>query len=179
MNIFSDIALTREYSIRLLTVEDAKILQLLYEKCADFAFLVDGESPSPSAAHDEFSAVPEGKTIQDKFILGLFDKNHICVGMIESIRRYPDDQSWWLGLMMLAPEYRGKGLGSEFYKLFERWVVAQGAQQIQLSVVEANGQGFNFWKQAGFEVIRKTSPQQMGKKIHALHVMKRKIIATD
>lgn len=81
--------------------------------------------------------------------------------------------------MMLAPEQRGKGLGSEFYKSFERWVSACGAQQVMLSVVEANEQGFCFWKKIGFEVTRKTPPRQFGNKTHVLYVMKRAIDVTN
>ena len=84
--------------------------------------------------------------------------------MIESIRDYPDDQTWWLGLMMLIPEQRGQGLGSEFYKLFENWVAAQSAKQVSLLVIEDNKLGSWFWRSLGFEVVRKTEPQQFGKK---------------
>jgi hypothetical protein len=36
--------------------------------------------------------------------------------MIESMRHYPDNQTWWLGLVMLSPEQRGQGLGLEFHQ---------------------------------------------------------------
>ena len=168
-----------DYLVRQLEPNDEKILQKLYEQCADYAYLVDGQEPSPSAAREEFLAVPEGKTLQDKFMFGLFDIRNVLVGLIESIRHYPDDRSWWVGLMMLAPEQRGKGLGSEFYRAFERWVSAHGAQQVMLAVVEENEPGFRFWQKIGFEVTRKTPPRQFGNKTHALYVMKRSVNAMD
>ena len=161
------------YSAKRLVPEDAEVLQQLYEQCTKFALFTDGQSPLPTAAREEFDAVPEGKTTQDKYIFGLFDPDDILVGMIESIRYYPDDETWWLGLMMLAPEQRRKGLGSEFYRAFERWVLSQGVPRIFLSVIEANDSGLQFWKKMGFEVIRKTLPRQFGTKTHELYILSR------
>ncbi|MBD2124246.1 GNAT family N-acetyltransferase [Trichocoleus sp. FACHB-262] len=161
------------YSVKRLTLDNAEILQKLYEQCLEFALLTDGIAPSPSAARDEFTALPEGKTIEDKYILGLFNSSNILVGMIEAIRHYPDDQTWWIGLMMLAPGQRGKGLGTEFYRAFERWVLAQGAFQVSLSVIEANEAGLQFWKHLGFSIVRKVPPQQFGIKTHERYELTR------
>jgi ribosomal protein S18 acetylase RimI-like enzyme len=166
------------YTARRLEPNDEEVLQRLYEECADFAYLTDGHPPSPSVAREEFLAVPEGKTLQDKFMFGFFDAHNVLVGLIEAIRHYPDDSSWWVGLMMLAPQQRGKGLGSQFYRAFERWVSAHKVQQVMLSVIEENEQGFLFWKKIGFEVTRKTPPRQFGNKMHTLYVMKRTVNTT-
>lgn len=179
MNDSTSFALNRPgYSAKLLKPEDAAVLQNLYEQCVEFALLTDGQPPSSTAAHDEFDAVPDGKTTEDKYILGLFDPQNNLIGMIESIRHYPDNQTWWLGLMMLNPERRGQGLGSEFYHAFEDWVSAQAVKQVSLSVVEANKLGLQFWKSLRFEVIRKTEPRQFGNKTHAVYVMRRAVEAT-
>lgn len=166
------------YAVKLLKPRDAAVLQNLYEQCTEFSLLTDGQPPSPMAARDEFDAVPDGKTTKDKYILGLFNRQDVLIGMIESIRHYPDNQTWWLGLMMLSPQQRGQGLGSEFYQAFENWVSAQGVKQVSLSVVEANELGLQSWKSLGFEVIRKTEPRQFGNKIHAVYVMSRPVAAT-
>jgi GNAT superfamily N-acetyltransferase len=161
------------YSVKRLMPDDAEMLQRLYEQCVEFSLLTDGVAPSPSAARDEFAAVPEGKTTEDKYILGLFDSSSFLVGMVEAIRHYPNNQIWWIGLMMLAPEQRGKGLGADFYRGFERWVLAQGAFQISLSVIEANEPGLQFWQRMGFSVVRKAPPQQFGIKTHERYVLTR------
>lgn len=98
--------------------------------------------------------------------------------MIESIRHYPDDQTWWLGLMMLSPEQRGQGLGTELYQAFEDWVSAQGIKQVSLSVVEANELGLQFWKSLAFEIICKTESRHFGSKAHALYMMSRAVETT-
>ena len=82
------------YLAKLLKPEDAVMLQSLYEQCLEFALLTDGQPPSPTAARDAFDVVPAGKTTQDKYIFGLFDPQNDLLGMIESIRHYPDNQTW-------------------------------------------------------------------------------------
>ncbi|WP_338462915.1 GNAT family N-acetyltransferase [Synechococcus elongatus IITB7] len=166
------------YSAKLLNPGDAVVLQRLYEQCTEFALLTDGHPPALTAAREEFDVVPGGKTTQDKYIFGLFAPQNDLIGMIESIRYYPDNQTWWLGLMMLSPEHRGQGLGKEFYRAFENWVAAQGLKQMSLSVIEANDSGLQFWKGLGFEILRKTEPRQFGNKTHAVYVMSRAVATT-
>lgn len=179
MNSSTSFTLNRSgYLAKFLKLEDAAVLQNLYEQCMEFALLTDGQPPSLTAARDEFDALPDGKTTEDKYILGLFNPQNDLIGMIESIRHYPDNQTWWLGLMMLSPEQRGQGLGSAFYQAFENWVSAQGVKQVSLSVIEANKLGLQFWKSLGFEAIRKTEPRQFGNKVHAVYVMSRPVAAT-
>lgn len=176
MNELTGFTLNRPgYSVKLLELKDAVVLQALYEQCVEFALLTDGQPPSSTAARDEFDAVPDGKTTEDKYILGLFDPKNELIGMIESMRHYPDNQTWWLGLVMLSPEQRGQGLGSEFYQAFENWVSAQGVKQVSLSVVEANELSLQFWKSLEFKVIRKTEPRQFGNKTYAVYVMSRAV----
>lgn len=178
MNDSGSLALNRPSYLAKLLKPEAVVLQSLYEQCTEFALLTDGQPPSSTAARDEFDAVPDGKTTQDKYIFGLFDPQNHLSGMIESIRHYPDNQTWWLGLMMLSPQQRGQGLGSEFYHAFEDWVSAQAVKQVSLSVVEANELGLQFWKRLGFEVIRQTEPRQFGNKTHAVYVMRRAVATT-
>ncbi len=163
------------YFIKRLSKQDANILQPLYEQCKDFFILTDGLEPSPTAASEEFFDFPEGKTPEDVYIFGLFDKNQKLLGMIAGVEYYPNTQTWWIGLMMLTPEYRGKGLGTKFYKAFENWVATKGITQISLVVIKPNKLGLQFWQRMGFEVIRKTSPRQYKAKSHEVYVLSRAI----
>ncbi|MDJ0571791.1 MAG: GNAT family N-acetyltransferase [Pleurocapsa sp. MO_192.B19] len=165
------------YLVKQLFPEDAPVLQKLYEQCNDFALLTDGVAFSPTAACEEFDTVPEGKTPEDNYIFGLFERNHILVGMIGSFKHYPDNQTWWLGMMMLAPIQRGQGLGTDFYRAFEHWLSAQGTQQISLCAIEANELGLRFWQKMGFKITRTISSRQFGIKTHKLYVLSRTAIA--
>jgi hypothetical protein len=93
-----------EYSVKLLNLEDAAVLQILYDRCADLSLLSVGKPFSPTEARDEFDVVPDGKTSAGKYIFWLLDPRNNLIGAIESIRHYPDDLTWWIGLMMLSPK---------------------------------------------------------------------------
>ena len=152
------------------------MFQGLYDRCRDFAFLTNGVAFSSMAAREEFEIVPKGKTTQDVYIFGLFDGHNRLSGTITSLKYYPDNRTWWLGLMMLAPEHRNRGLGTDFYRGFERWVSMQDVTQISLCVIEANKLGLGFWSKMGFEIISKTPPRQYGIKSHQLYILKRNLM---
>lgn len=163
------------YSIKQLTIQDAEILQTLCDRNRDFALLTYGEPFSATAARDEFNDLPPGKTPEDIHIFGLFDLEGSLAGAIVTVRNYPEENTWWIGLMMIAPEYRRQGLGRDFYRAFEAWLFTREVKEISLCVIEANSTGLRFWQQMGFEITRQTDPKAYGSKKHRLYVMSRTI----
>jgi ribosomal protein S18 acetylase RimI-like enzyme len=162
-----------DYSVHRLEPEDIPALQLLFNKCSDYTFIVEGESTSPTAAQETFQFVPPGRSPSDKFIFGLIDQHNKIVGLLEGMSHYPDDTTWWIGLLMLSPEVRGRGVGRKLLDGFSRYVQSRGGTIIMLGVVEANQRAYRFWQQMGFKLIRKTEPRQFGKKEQAVFVMQR------
>ena len=160
------------YSVKPLTLKDADALQNLYERCADYFNLTGGEPPVPTAAKDEFSAVPESKDLDDKFMFGLF-RDEVLTGLLESVRHYPDEKTWWIGLLLLEPGTRGQGVGAAFYSTFEANVASQEIARVMLSVVEENTSAFRFWRRLGFDEVRRTAPRTFGDKMHVLSVMRK------
>lgn len=164
-------------SVKSLEISDADILQQLYEKCADYNYLMEGQPPSPTAALDEFSAIPEGKSLQDKYMLGIFDSQDRLIGLIEGIQNYPENRIWWVGLIMLAPANRCRGLLRPLAKEFEQWIAMQKIDYdyVMGSVVETNNKVLRLWQQMGFEVVRRTEREHSEPKSHCLFVIRRKV----
>jgi len=154
-----------------LTARDAERLQQLYDACADFTMLVEGEPPTAHAAADDLAALPPGSRPQDKHVFGAVEASGRVVGMIESIRDYPEPGTWWLGLLMIDPGRRRDGLGSAFYSGFEHWVQDQGYDRIALGVVDVNTGGLNFWRRQGFSVTRTVRDQTFGRLTHDVQVL--------
>lgn len=46
-------------------------LQMLYERCSDYHEQHEGTPTRPSAAEEELAALPPGKSLSDKFSLGI------------------------------------------------------------------------------------------------------------
>jgi len=91
------------------------------------------------------------------------------------MRRYPDDATWWIGLLLLAPEARSQGLGEKVLRAFVEVVRAGGGRAIMLGVVEDNQQAYKFWARMGFELVRQTEPRQFGNKTQTVSVMRQSL----
>ena len=118
---------------------------------------------------------PDSKTPEDIRAFGLTDSHGHLIGTLIGVQQYPNADTWWIGLMLLAPEYRGQGLGRDFYQAFEQWICQQGYRFIALCAIASNTTGRQFWQHIGFEESHKTPPRVYGTKTHEVHVYQRAI----
>lgn len=162
-----------DYAVIRLTWTDRDRLQALFERCRDFFALTTGQPPEPTAAASEFTDVPDGKTPADLCFLGLHHRSGCLRGAIIAVQDYPEATTWWLSLMVIDPADRGRGLGSAFYRAFERWLAGQGVTMVALCAIAPNHSGRRFWQRMGFVAIRKTPPRSYGQKTHAVYVYRR------
>ena len=93
------------------------------------------------------------------------------IGLADIIRDYPGVGDWWLGLLLIDPDYRGKGLGRQVYTAYESWAAKQGAQRIYLGVIEENHTAHRFWQGLGFKEIKRRPPTRFGDREHIVIVM--------
>ncbi|MEM6838089.1 MAG: GNAT family N-acetyltransferase [Cyanobacteria bacterium P01_C01_bin.120] len=163
------------YGIKLLSPQDAAQLQILFAQCGDFFVMTNGVPAKATAAVEEFTAVPNGKTPEDIRALGLVDNCDRLVGTSIGVQGYPDPQTWWLGLMLLAPEQRRQGLGTGFYRALEQWIADQGYRFVSLCAIAPNTGGRQFWQRLGFENIRQVPSRRYGTRTHDVYVYRRKI----
>jgi ribosomal protein S18 acetylase RimI-like enzyme len=176
MNNFPELDLDGiPYSIRALKSEDKENLQKLLEKCSDYYQLYEGKPVSSTAAQEVFHSGPPGRSLEHKFVFGMVAQNGEILGLLEGMAHYPDQNVWWIGLLLIAPELRGQGFGRRFVMGFEGYVHKQGGTAIMLGVVEENIAALRFWEQMGFSRVRKTEPRAFGKKMQSVGVMKREI----
>ncbi len=127
-------------------------LQAFYQGCADYFELVTGQPPGPNEAEELLSSLPRGKSLEDKFVIGLFDAPGHLIGVLDVIRDYPKPGEWFLGLLMFGPTWRGHRLGERVYHRLEEWVRACGGTALHLIVQEQNPGALRFWQRMGFEV---------------------------
>lgn len=163
------------YSFRRLDLQDEHLLLNLCFQCPDYFSQVEGHPASFDTARDIFQVGPPGRSLDDKFIWGIFDPNGRLVGFTEIIRHYPRDGNWWIGLQLLLPECRRNGLGSQLYQFVESWIVTQNGSAIMLGVVESNIPALQFWQANGFKIEGVRLNQLTGTKYHTILIMKRQL----
>ncbi len=129
---------------------DVGNLQKLFEDSKDYTKLIEGRLPQPNDAKDLLEALPSGKELKDKFVLGIYESDKL-VGVIDLIKDYPEENIWFIGLFLLSPEYRGRGLGNKIYlKLKDDLMNLEKVKAVRISVAEENTKAINFWRKLGF-----------------------------
>ncbi len=165
-----------DFSVCSLQPAQTETLQKLFAQCADFTRLVEGEEVNPNAAREILRSVPAGRLLRDKFLYGFLDRDEAIIGVLEGLRDYPDDAIWWVGLLLLAPEARGHGVGRKIMEAFSEYVLMEKGTAIMLGVVEENQAAYRFWQGLGFELVRQTEPRLFGRKTQKVNVMRRELI---
>lgn len=151
------------YKARKLCLDhDVEDLQKLCESCLDYYELIGNKSVDPFAAKEIFEDLAPGKKYEDKIVIGMYSEDGSIIGVIEGFMDYPEKKTWYIGLMMVAPEFRKRGTGKKFYKGFERWTKIHDVKNIKLGVLEENKTAFAFWGKMGFQTIKKIENYKIG-----------------
>ena len=166
----------QDNSVHRLSVEDSKAIQALYENCLDFMLLVDGRAAGPNAGVEEFQDIPPGISQEDHFVFGIANQQDALIGLLDTVHGYPDETTWWIGLLLFTPEVRSQGLGQTVVEGFAEYVRTRGGLVIMLGVVEENKRAYEFWNRLRFEFVRKTEPRQFGEKTHSVIIMRRALL---
>ena len=129
-------------------------LQDLLERCADYLELDEGAPPGPGAARELLDAGPPGVSRDHKFVHGWARTvGEPLVAVTDTIAGYPDQDSWFLGLLLVDPAWRRRGVGAAILRQIEAMARAAGAVQLYLAVLERNPDGQQFWQRQGFAVV--------------------------
>lgn len=150
---------------KLLSPSDSPAVFDLYVRCHDYFILQDGEPASIADAEALFTDVPPGKRPEDQFVLGVYRGRRLCAVAL-LLTDYPEERDWYLGLLLLDPAIRRKGIGQEIYAAIERWSTAQGARRMLLAVLKDNEAALRFWRASGFDPVRSVGPATFKRKSH-------------
>lgn len=143
------------YLIRGLSIDDEQKIQNLCERCLDYFELVEGTHPEESEGRNILYDLPPNKSLEDKFVFGVFDKTYRLVAVVDIIKDYKAISEWIIGLMLIDPMERGLGIGRKVYDIIQEWISRCGGKSIRIGVVEDNINGHNFWFSLGFREIQR------------------------
>lgn len=125
----------------------------LAERARDYVLLEVGHAPDRTYVQQFFEATPPDlgreclmhfAVMQDSAIAGV-----ICIA---DGYEFPED--WWLGLVLLDPAYRGRGIGKQALDLIKARAAAAGRQAVKLAVLDTNIRAKMFWAREGFDLHR-------------------------
>jgi ribosomal protein S18 acetylase RimI-like enzyme len=128
---------------------DLHEVDALFDRLVNYSLAVDGVMRRPQAGVDFATSFPPGKTSAHKhaFIIRIGGEP---VGLLDLIERYPADRIAFIGLLAIAEDRHGAGLGKAAYLLAERFAREElNASALRLGVIESNPVA-GFWRKMGF-----------------------------
>ncbi|WP_210527034.1 GNAT family N-acetyltransferase [Rubellimicrobium arenae] len=146
---------------------DAEAVLDLYRRATDFLLLESGRVPDAALVEEYFAEAPPDGDPATSLKLGLFQGPQL-LGLADLAFGYPTARDAYLGLMLLAQDARGRGLGREFLRHTEEAARQRGATRLLLAVLEANPRGRAFWEREGFGSPKVFPARQIGTRTHVL-----------
>ena len=151
-------------TLRLLTGAPAEMaaLQCVLESAPRYFQSVCAAPPSEVEAQSTFTALPEGKTYDDKFVWGLYS-DAAMVGCADVIRGYPSPERAVIGLLLLAEAWQRRGFGRAFAALVERRIASwPEIERLRIGVVASNEGALVFWRKLGYRETGEVRPPHSG-----------------
>lgn len=112
---------------------------------------ISAHLPKPNAAEEMFKALPDGKSYDDKFVLGVFTSSGQMIGCADLIRAFPDGETAMLGLLLIRESRQKTGLGRLAYDVIEKIALSwPGIRKVRIGVIGINGTVLAFWRAHGF-----------------------------
>ena len=153
---------------------DAGRVQALFEAARDYAELETGDGPPADAGRAFFTDAPPRRPDAEMLKLGVEAAGIGLAGLIDVVIDYPHPACWFIGLMLLRPEARGRGLGGAALEGLAGHAAANGAEALRLVALERNPRGRAFWAAHGFRVVRRLPPERFGRRVHVRCEMERR-----
>ena len=140
---------------RPVTLADAPAIQALIDSDPETYALLEGEPVRADEAEQLLREVTPGK----RRFTHLLDE----LALIDLLEGYPDEHTWMLGLIFVAPGARGRGLGTQLIDAICAHVRAAGGRTLRLGVVPANTGARRLYERLGFvHVARRTRTTRAG-----------------
>lgn len=136
------------YDVRRLGAADAPaVLELMEENPQYYEFC--GKSCSLEEILGDMSALPPGKSMEEKYYIGFFELEHL-VAVMDFIDGYPDADTAYIGFFMLTSCYQRQKKATAIIERVCLYCGELGYSRLMLAYEKANPQSGGFWKSCGF-----------------------------
>jgi GNAT superfamily N-acetyltransferase len=150
---------------------DTLAVRDLYHRAADYVLLETGLPPNDETVEEFFADCPPNSDLAASHKLGAFLADDELVAIADLAFGYPEPTDAYIGLMLIDPKHRGKGLGGILVEHLTAAARANNAGRMLIAVLDGNPRGRAFWEREGFRLERTFPPVTIGGKSHIRHRM--------
>jgi RimJ/RimL family protein N-acetyltransferase len=161
--------------LRPLAGDEAELaeLQRVLEGSPRYFEKIRGEGPAADEAHKLWSALPEGRSIREKTVFGMYAGGQL-VGCAELVRGYPAPDTAIIGLLVVHESHQRRGLGTRALLQLEHALRGfPEIRRLRLGVMSTNPEAMHFWTGLGFAATGEKRPHHEGKVSSILHVFEK------
>jgi ribosomal protein S18 acetylase RimI-like enzyme len=153
-----------------LTHQDIPRIVAFEETARDYYALIGEAQPNEQSTESAMEALPPGRRPADKQFLGVFQQANM-IALVDLVEGYPDDETLYIGLLVIGQENRHKGYGTAILYEIQQMAQSKNLHFLELAVHDTNHIGRAFWEKNGFMPQR--SAEVNGK---AVTVMRKNLI---
>lgn len=136
------------HTVRRATLDDAPAIQALFASDLEYFVRVEGAPLRADEGTIIIDERPPAFPLERKHVFLIDD-----VALLDFLEGYPDAQTWFLGLIFLAPAARGTGLGTRLIEALSDHARACGAWALRLAVATTNPAAERLYKRLGFDFV--------------------------
>lgn len=142
---------------------DAPRLQSLFEACPDYFQRCSLPLALDEALQELRSLPPPDFAWAAQWHLGVLQPgSERLIAVLQVCSEAPAPGVWHLGLLMVHPAQRRRGLARRLLAALEAWAAQSGARWLRLGVVAGNGPAERLWCSQGFRELRCRVSQAAG-----------------
>jgi GNAT superfamily N-acetyltransferase len=150
------------------TLPDATIVRLaeadfgrlsrLCLSCSGFYELVEGRPASDATAAEILGPLAPQYAACAKHVFAV-EKGGDLIAVTELLQGHPSARDWYIGLLLVDPEHRGRGLGARLCAAILDWIGGHDGVMVRLVVQQQNREAREFWERRGFHMEREVMKQ--------------------
>lgn len=159
--------------IRDLAPEDEGGVLRLFDASQEWFEVATGSPSGPGDVQSLYYALPAGVDFEQKKLLVVVDGDDI-VGVIDALLHYPEPKVCSVGLFLIAPSYRGRGVGRSLAAFFLDELRRADQRRVRTTVHPEWLPGVEFLSRLGFRlgprVVRPSANRNLGPREHELRL---------
>jgi GNAT superfamily N-acetyltransferase len=141
------------YVVRRTIAADEACIQQLFEADPEYFEIVHGAPPGPAEFQSLLTELAPGKTYDDKFVYSVLSGDEKICAVADMVRNYPEDGIWFVGLLFVARDRRGAGLGTRLVEAICGHIAAHDGHAVRIAVAKNHRNAMQFWARAGFRSL--------------------------